>query len=95
MPAKSRHTKSKHIHDSKKSKARQRQEAAGVPAVTPATPAHVAEPVSITPPPHPVATTPHRQPATDYPYVTGELRRIGVLAALICAILVILAVTVP
>ncbi len=58
----------------------------------PEKPAQVKEPV-ITPAPKP-AETPSRQRTVSYPYVFQELRRIGVLAAIIIIILIILAVTI-
>ena len=92
MPAKSRHGKGKHLHQSKKSKAKQRQEALTAKPAAVAKPAHIAEP-DPTPPPRPAAVTP--KPRTmDYPYITGELKRIGVLAGVIFIILIVLAVTI-
>jgi hypothetical protein len=92
MPSKSRHTKGKYLHQSKKSKAKQRQATLATNPAAAEKPAGVAEPVKL-PTPRPAAVT--SKPRTmDYPYVTGELRRIGVLAGLIFIILIVLAITI-
>ena len=93
MPAKSRHGKGKHFHQSRKSKAKQRQETLTAKPAAAVKPARVAEP-SNTPPPQPAAVT--SKPRTmDYPYITRELKRIGVLAGVIFIILIVLTITVP
>ena len=90
MPGKSRHSKGKHLHHSKKSKAKQRQEAASIrPLATeipgPATAVEVLLPSKTA---APLAKTRTMQ----YPYISGELRRIGILAGIIIVILIILAI---
>jgi len=91
MPGKSRHGKVKHHHRSKKSKAKQRHD-----AMTFQPPAAVDTPqpaAAISTPPS--AKTPTPPPAAprmaQYPYITKELRRIGILAGIILVILIVLA----
>ena len=62
-------------------------------AATAAEPARVTE-RSNTPSPQPAVIT--SKPRTlDYPYITGELKRIGVVAGVIFIILIVLAITIP
>lgn len=93
MPSKSRHTRGKHPHQTKKAKAKLRQEAAAAPKAVVTTPAPVKEAVA-TAPSQP-AGTPARQRSMEYPFITGELRRIAILGGAIIVILIILAVTLP
>ena len=94
MPGKSHHGKRKLHPQSKKSKAKQRYVATSaqqqmvaqapkspIPATVPATPASSAS----------VPTPPPAPKAVQYPYITAELRRIGILAGIILVILVVLA----
>lgn len=92
MPSKSRRSRGKHPHQSKKSKAIRRQEALATRTPVPEKPAQIKEPF-ITAAPKP-AETPSRQRTVSYPYVFQELRTIGVLAAIIIIILIILAATI-
>ena len=93
MPGKSRHGKGKHPHHSKKSKAIKRQ--AGnllqqqATAVTPkpAAPAEVS--------PAPKAAAPAAVTAPRYPYVTGELKRTGILAGIVIVVLIVLSIVLP
>ena len=94
MPGKSQHGKRKYPHHSKKSKAIQRQESAALqqPAATSA-PRQAA---AIDTTPLPKATAALAKTRTlQYPYITGELRRIGILAGIILVILIILAIVLP
>jgi hypothetical protein len=94
MPGKSRHKKSKHPHHSRKSKAILRQ---GILA-SQKTPADVPKPA--TPVAAPIApkeattlaTAPAIARTPTYPYITTELRRIGILAGIILIILIVLSV---
>ena len=92
MPGKSRHGKGKHPHHSKKSKAIQRQEAKAsqqqvtVDASLKATPTDIDKAA----PPKPAVVS-ERKKAIQYPFIIGELRRIGILAGIIMIILIILA----
>ena len=91
MPGKSRHIKGKHPHHSKKSKAIQRQGAMALQQhkVT-EEPMHATTIDTI---PSPKATTaPMKTKVLQYPYIIGELRRIGILAGILLVILIILAV---
>jgi hypothetical protein len=92
MPSKSRRTKGKHPHQSKKSKAILRQEALATRPPTPEKPAPVKETITL-PTPKP-AEIPSKQRTVSYPYIYRELRRIGILAAIIFVILIILAVVI-
>ena len=90
MPGKSRQQKSKHPHHSRKSKAIQRQATIG----SRQTPEETLRPVvSATPPPTPKAeSTPAPAKTISYPYVAGELRRIGILTGIVLIVLIILSI---
>ncbi len=91
MPGKPHPYKGKHTAHSKKSKARQRYAAM---STQPQVAAQSTKPVASTsiPSPSPTArTTPVKTGTTKYPYITTELRRIGILAGIILAILIVLA----
>ena len=92
MPSKSRHPRGKHPHQSKKSKAIQRQEALISQPSSPDKPAQVKKAVVLSAP-QPTETQP-RQRTISYPYIYRELRRIGVLAVIMFIILIILAVVI-
>jgi hypothetical protein len=90
MPGKSRHGKGKHHQHSKKNRAKQRYSATvpqphmvtgnPAPATTMSMPPAAKAPVSPTP-----------SGAPKYPYITSEIKRIGILAAIILVILILLA----
>jgi hypothetical protein len=88
MPGKSRHAKGKH-HHSKKSKAKQRQEAIDVQQVTDGTPGQATAIDMISIPK--TATSPAKTRTMQYPYIASELRTIGILAGIIIVILIISA----
>ena len=92
MPGKSRHGKGKHPHHSRKSKAIQRQEARtsqqNATVATPPKAATVEVDKTYTPKP---AAIPEKKKSIQYPFIAGELRRIGLLAGIILVILIILA----
>ncbi len=95
MPGKSRrHGKGKHPHHSKKSKAIQHKEAAALQQTAATSVPGQAAAIDTTPLPK-VAATPAKTRTLQYPYITGELRRIGILAGIILVILIILAVVLP
>ena len=89
MPGKSRHSRKKHLPQSKKRKGRPSfpgvvaPQQAEIQVDKPAAPAQVVAPLASTP--MPVLT------AVRHPYVLAELRRIGILAGILLAILVVLA----
>ncbi|MDD5591054.1 MAG: hypothetical protein PHY18_03900 [Dehalococcoidales bacterium] len=92
MPNKSRHNRGKHSFQSKKKGQRitpvtVAQEQTAPPAGPAATPTHtrIATPRLSAPAP---ATTSH-------PHIAAELRRIGILAGIMLAVLVVLAFTLP
>jgi len=93
MPGKSRHGRKKHFPQGKKKKGRQSSpgvvapQQAEVQVDKPAAPAQVAASSASTPVPAPTAV--------PYPYVLAELRRIGILAGILLAILVVLALVLP
>jgi hypothetical protein len=90
MPSKSKHGKGKHPHRSKKSKAIQRQSAIRVRHDIEQTP----ETLIVTEKPT-IARTSNiveKTITTEYPFITYELRRIGILAGIILVILIVLAV---
>ena len=92
MPSKSRRSRGKHPHQSKKSKAIQRQESLASRPPEAEKPVEVVK--TVTPPtPKPVEST-HRQRTISYPYIYREMRRIGILAAFMIIILIILAVVI-
>lgn len=89
MSGKSRHNRAKHISKSKKKQPSQ--------AVSRPKPEMVVKPPDAFAP----ASPPRRPPAPEpvavlhHPHITRELRRIGVLAGIMLAVLVILAVVIP
>jgi len=91
MPGKSRHGRGKHPPLSKRKRGRQRfsvavtQQQAVAETHKPVAPAKVAAPSASVPTPMPILTP------VQYPYILAELRRIGILAGIILAILVVLA----
>jgi hypothetical protein len=101
MPGKSRHGKGKHRHQSKKSKAMQRQRTLVATPATPATPVatgtSAAAPPAAAPsaratPPIKTVRATAKTAAIDYTYVIGELKRIGILAGIAIVILFILSI---
>jgi hypothetical protein len=94
MPGKAKR-KGKHPQ-SKKSKAILRHVAVAPPAAaagtTPATPATQAPTVARPATPPKAAAAPSRAGTASYPYFIPELKRIGILAAIIIVVLVILSI---
>jgi hypothetical protein len=72
-----------------KKKRKVRQPAVSAPVASPVMAQENIPIVSTPPPSAPVAKT--KAPAVKYPYVTAELRRIGILAGAILVILIVLA----
>jgi hypothetical protein len=89
MPGKSRHGKGRHPHHSKKSKAKLHS----AMALTQPGVADTSQPAAAasTPPSSDVSASPTKFRTPQYPYITAELRRIGILAGIIIVILIILA----
>ncbi len=94
MPSKSRHSRGKQSFQGKKKKGKRipsvtvAQEQASSSTEPPATPMRrAAHP--------PSAPTPPPSPAASHPHVAAELRRIGILAGIMLAALVVLAFTLP
>lgn len=93
MPAKPRRHKGKHPHHSKKSKAMMRQatpQPQTQPQETAAAPKPAVEPVVVTTETKPVRTP--EAAVLRYPYVTEELKRIGILAGIIIVVLIVLSI---
>ena len=88
MPKKSRRVK---MLQSKRKQERQRIQSKAVqqPVVKPASKPVASAPASSKPIPKVTSKT------VRYPYVTAELRRIGILAGIILAILIVLALALP
>ncbi len=90
MPGKSRHDRRKHSFQGKKKKGRRNppgvvaQRQAGIQIDKPVVPPRVVAPSASAPTPMPVLT------AVRHPYILTELRRIGILAGIILAVLVVL-----
>ena len=90
MPSKSRHGRRKHSFQGKKKKGRRSppgvvaQRQADIQIDKPVAPPRVVAPTASVPTPIPVLT------AVRYPYILTELRRIGILAGVMLAILVVL-----
>ncbi|HJX13444.1 MAG TPA: hypothetical protein VJ377_07960 [Dehalococcoidales bacterium] len=92
MPGKSKHGRGKQPHQSKKSRAMRRQEVTSPrPVAEAGAPPTVAAAAPL-PPPKPAA--PAKVKVIEYPYITAELRRIGILAGIIIVILVILSLVI-
>ena len=90
MSGKSRHGKGKHLHQSKKSKAKQRHIATALRPPIAETPQP--ETVITTAPLSKVPASPTKSKTAQYPYITAELRRISILAGIILVILIVLSV---
>ena len=90
MPSKSRHSRRKRSFQGKKKKGRRSppgvvaQRQADIQIDKPVAPPRVVTPSARAPTPMPVLT------AVRYPYILTELRRIGILAGILLAILVVL-----
>ena len=90
MPSKSRHGRRKHSFRGKKKKGRRSppavvaQRQADIQINKPVAPPKAVTPSVSAPTPTPVLT------AVRYPYILTELRRIGILAGILLAILVVL-----
>ena len=90
MPSKSRHGKGKHLSRSKKGKGKQRfsatvtQQQPVTKTPKPVAPPKVVTPSASAPTPTSVLTP------VRHPYILTELRRIGILAGVMLAILVVL-----
>ena len=89
MPGKSRRSKGRPPHHSKKSRARLHSSAIPVTLSTAGTPEPAA---AVTLPPASSKSTPMVKPKTaQHPYIAAELRVIGILAGIILIILIVLA----
>lgn len=91
MPAKSKHGKGKHLHQSRRSKAIQRKAATTIGQNT-----NAESPVSMAsldvPPAPSVKAESVKVKTLHYPFIVNELQRIGILAGIILIILIILAI---
>jgi len=91
MPGKSRHGKGKHPHHSKKSKAMMRQAGTRLQQQATAVAPKPAESVKAPGVPKADATS-EAVTTLRYPYVAGELKRIGILAGIIIVVLIVLSI---
>lgn len=91
MPAKSKYGKGKHPHQSRRSKAIQRQASSATKHGT-VDEAKVPTTGLDIPPVPKVRTESVKVKAVQYPFIFNELRRVGILAAIILVVLVILAI---
>ena len=94
MTGKSRRSKGKHHARSKKSKAKQRYTAVASQqqvAAPVASSVETAAPAQVPVPSARVRTAPSKPGKVRYPYITAELKRIGILAGIMLAILIVLA----
>ena len=95
MPGKSHHGKGKHLPRSKRKKTKRSPQA--IVTQQPAA-AQYYNPVLQTKASFPSVNAPTpmaTQTAARYPYVIGELRRIGILAGIMLVVLVVLALVLP
>ena len=95
MSGKSHHGKGKHSSQSRKSKAKQRSAAMAVQQVVARAPEATVAPATTPAPPVSAPAPPLKTGAIRYPYITAELRRIGILAGVMVVILVVLAFVLP
>jgi len=93
MPSKSRNTRGKQPHKSRKSKAIQRQGTVLAKPETSPTPVQVDEKENL--PSVKSVSLSSKTQTLVYPHITGELKRIGILAAIIFIVLIILAIVIP
>ncbi len=91
MPDKSRHGKGKHPRHSKKSKALIRQVNAPLQQQQTDVTPKPAAPVEVEPAPK-TAAPPEAAIMLRYPYVVGELKRIGILAGIVIVALIVLSI---
>ena len=95
MPGKSHHGKGKRSAQSKKSKAKQRYAAVASPSLVVAQIPKPAAPKSVSTTSASVRTPLTKPPVARYPYITTELKRIGILAGIMLVILIVLALVLP
>lgn len=89
MPGKPRHDR--RLSQSKKSKAKHRSEVAVAHQPMAAQPRKLAAHADTSAHPASAPTTRAASPVSRYPYITAELRRIGILAGIMLGILIVLA----
>jgi hypothetical protein len=92
MTSKSRHKRGKQALPSKKKRRKQTSVLTTTVADEPATPAIT--PATPLPPTAPPVAVPKSRPAAvaaSYPYVPGELKRIGIMAVIMLAVLIVLS----
>ena len=91
MPAKSKHGKGKHHHQSRRSKAIQRQNSSAIKQNA-VNETQVPKDGPDVPPVTQVRTEPVKVKTMQYPFIVNELRRVGILAGIILVVLIILAI---
>jgi hypothetical protein len=91
VPAKSKHGKGKHLHQSRRSKAIQRKAATTIGQNAAAETTVSTNSLDVPPAPRVKAESP-KVKTLQYPFIVNELQRIGILAGIILIILIILAI---
>lgn len=91
MPGKLRHVKGKHPPQSKKRREKQRSQTTVAHQQVAAQISKPATHTGMAAPSASVPATSTAPPIARYPYITTELRRIGILAGIILALLIVLA----
>ncbi|MFC2066677.1 hypothetical protein ACFLUO_06460 [Chloroflexota bacterium] len=91
MPGKSRNSRGKNYPNSKKGKAKQRSAAGIVPQQVVAETPKAAAPPGVSAASVRVPLSKAKASVAKYPYITAELKRIGILAGIILVILIVLA----
>jgi hypothetical protein len=91
MPAKSKHGKGKHHHQSRRSKAIQRQNSSAIKQNAVDETQVPTDGLDI-PPVTKVRTEPVKVKTMQYPFIVNELRKVGILAGIILVVLIILAI---
>jgi hypothetical protein len=91
MPAKSKYGKGKHPHQSRRSKAIQRQTSSAIEHSAVDEPQVPTAGLDI-PPASKVRTESAKVKTMQYPFIINELRRTGILAGIILVVLIILAI---
>ena len=91
MPAKSKHGKGKHPHQSRRSKVIQRKAATTIGQNTAVESLVSTTRPEVSPAPRAKAESP-KVKTIQYPYIVNELQRIGILAGIILVVLIVLAI---
>ena len=91
MPEKSRHGKGRQPSKSKRRREKQRYTATASQQQVVAQIPKPAIPTGVSAPPASIKTPSTAPPVAQYPYITAELQRIGIMAGITLVILIVLA----